>query len=55
MTTRKRLNDIEEWLVNPNQRCLLVNSLPTLLVLETSNKRMSQVRHLFHEAVDTSK
>ena len=49
------LNDIEEWLVNPNQRCLLVNSLPTLLVLETSNKRMSQVRHLFHEAVDTSK
>ena len=55
VTTRKRLNDIEEWLVNPNQRCLLVNSLPTLLVLETSNKRMSQVRHLFHEAVDTSK
>ena len=47
------LNDIEEWLVNPNRRCLLVAAIPNQLYIATCNKRMSQVRHLFREAVDT--
>jgi hypothetical protein len=47
------LNDIEKWLVNPSRRCLLVAAIPTQLYIATCNKRMSQVRHLFREAVDT--
>ena len=49
------LNDIEEWLVNPNMRCLLAAAIPTELYDKSVNSRMSQVRHLFREAVDTSK